>query len=409
MRTSLKLLGGLLIASATISCTTGNKSNTSGKNLLNDCPVVAQYVQVGEDKVLSCDQKLLTDTIRLPLSSFTEDIEVVKLDVRDTALVTQCGATISENYILIHSGYPPTAFKLFDRKGNYLTNIGAVGQGPGEYRSVYDAQIDEKNNRIYLMPWQSDKLLVYDLQGNTLDPVPLGIRCPKAKFRVDPDKGTVTIAALPFPDTPSIIWTQDLSGKHINELAPGHLRLPRTFNNEVMCNFNIPGVFDFCLLCTDPTRADTLYRYDMDKNRLQPMFTFNHTMTDPIPWHGYYEWPDYFTGHFSGPPVVEHVENGTISTPGETSHYIIDKKTGKGAYFKIYNDYFGNQEIGWASSIFGNGYFMRNLEPGNLMNDIENLLKKNDMSDDMRKKLTDLQNSIDENDNNYLLIAKLKK
>lgn len=139
------------------------------------------------------------------------------------------------------------------------------------------------------------------------------------------------------------------------------------------------------------------------------MFTFNHTMTDPIPWHGYYEWPDYFTGHFSGPPVVEHVENGTISTPGETSHYIIDKKTGKGAYFKIYNDYFGNQEIGWASSIFGNGYFMRNLEPGNLMNDIENLLKKNDMSDDMRKKLTDLQNSIDENDNNYLLIAKLKK
>lgn len=407
MRTSLKLLGGLLITLAT-ACSPGNKSNTSGKNLLKDCPVVAQYVKVGEDKVLSCDQKLLTDTVRLPLSSFAEDIEVIKLDGRDTALVTQCGVTVSDNYILVHSGYPPTAFKLFDRKGNYLTNIGAVGQGPGEYRFVYDAQIDEKNNRVYLMPWQSDKLLVYDLQGNMLDPVPLGIRCPKAKFRVDPDKGTVTIAALPFPDTPSIIWTQDLEGKHINELAPGHLALPRTFNNEVMCGYNLPGVFDFCLLCTDPTRADTLYRYDIDKNRLQPMFTFNHSITDPIPWHGYNEWPDYFTGHFSGPPVVQQMDNGTISTPGETSNYIIDKNTGKGAYFKIYDDYFGNQEIGWASSIFGNGYFIRNLEPGNLLNDIENLLKKDDLSDDMRKKLTDLQNSIDDNDNNYLLIAKMK-
>lgn len=407
MRTSLKLLGGLLITLAT-ACSPGNKNNTGGKNLLKDCPVVAQYVQVGDDKVLSCDQKLLTDTVRLPLSSFAEDIEIIKLDGRDTALVTQCGVTVSDNYILIHSGYPPTAFKLFDRKGNYLTNIGAVGQGPGEYRFVYDAQIDEKNNRVYLMPWQSDKLLVYDLQGNMLEPVPLGIRCPKAKFRVDPDKGTVTIAALPFPDTPSIIWTQDLNGKHINELAPGHLALPRTFNNEVMCSYNLPGVFDFYLLCTDPTRADTLYRYDIDKNRLLPMFTFNHTATDPIPWHGYNEWPDYFTGNFSGPPVVEYVENGTISTPGETSHYIIDKKTGKGAYFKIYDDYFGNQEIGWASSIFGNGYFIRNLEPGNLLNDIENLLKKDDLPDDMRKKLTDLQNSIDDNDNNYLLIAKMK-
>lgn len=407
MRTSLKLLGGLLITLAT-ACSPGNKNNTGGKNLLKDCPVVAQYVQVGDDKVLSCDQKLLTDTVRLPLSSFAEDIEIIKLDGRDTALVTQCGVTVSDNYILIHSGYPPTAFKLFDRKGNYLTNIGTVGQGPGEYRFVYDAQIDEKNNRVYLMPWQSDKLLVYDLQGNMLEPVPLGIRCPKAKFRVDPDKGTVTIAALPFPDTPSIIWTQDLEGKHINELAPGHLALPRTFNNEVMCSYNLPGVFDFYLLCTDPTRADTLYRYDIDKNRLLPMFTFNHTATDPIPWHGYNEWPDYFTGNFSGPPVVEYVENGTISTPGETSHYIIDKKTGKGAYFKIYDDYFGNQEIGWASSIFGNGYFIRNLEPGNLLNDIENLLKKDDLPDDMRKKLTDLQNSIDDNDNNYLLIAKMK-
>lgn len=333
---------------------------------------------------------------------------IVWLDSRDTALVGQSNVSLSDNYILVHSGYPPTAFKLFDRKGNYLTDIGSVGQGPGEYQSVYAAQIDEKNNRVYLMPWQSEQLLVFDLQGNVLEPVPLGFRCPKATFKVDPERGTVTVVVLPFPNTPAIVWVQDLSGKHLKEVAPGHLEVPWTFNNEVMPAFNLSGVFDVDILCVDPTRADSLYQYDMENNRLCPTFTFNY-MKNPIPWHDNCEWPDHFVGQYSGPPVVQQVEGGTIATPGETVHYIIEKNTCKGAYFKMYNDYFGNQEIDWPSGTFYNGYFVRNLEPGNLSNDIDNLLKKEELSNDMRKKLTDLQNTINENDNNYIMIARLKK
>lgn len=408
MNVRVKLLSGLLIVLIAASCGTGNNSS-GNKDLLENCPVVGQFVQVGDGSVLSCDQKLLTDTISIPLSFFAEEMEIVKLDSRDTALVSECVVSLSDNYILVHSGYPPKAFKLFDRKGNYLTNIGSVGQGPGEYNFVYAAQIDEKNGRIYLMPWQTDQLLVYDLQGNSLAPVPLGIRCPKAMFRVDPDKGTLTVATLPFPDTKAVVWVQDLSGKHIQEVAPGHLEVPWTFNNEILCDFNTPGQFDVNVLCIDPTRADSLYRYDIENNRLCPTFTFNHTASNPIPWHGFTEWPDHFTGQYSGPPVVRQVDGGSVATPGETAHYIIDKKTGKGAYFKMYNDYFGNQDIEWPSAAFSRGYFIRNVEPGNLLGTIENLLKKNDLSDDMRKKLTDLQGSMDDNDNNYVMIARLKR
>ena len=116
----------------------------------------------------------------------------------------------------------------------------------------------------------------------------------------------------------------------------------------------------------------------------------------------------HFAGNFSGPPVVRQVETGTVATPGETFHYLVDKKTGKGSYFKLYNDYFGNLEIGYPSYAFSNGYYTRNIEPGNLLTDIENALKNQDITAEMRKKLTDLQTSIDENDNNYVMIAKLK-
>lgn len=406
MNKTMTFLGSLLIATIATSCGTGSKDLAENTNdPLANSPIVGQYVQVGTDKVMACDQKLLADTVRIPLSFFTEEMELVKLDNRDEALVGQTGVTVSDNYILVY-GSRQNPFKLFDRKGKFLTNIGAIGQGPGEYQMVYDAKLDEANNRIYILPWNASQLLVYDLQGNVLDPIPLCLRCPKAKFNVDLSGGKVSVVLLPFKGYPAVAWTQDLEGKRIDFIEPGHLEAPQDFSNEVTAGFNIPGVFDVNILCIMPTRVDSLYRYASDKNRLIPAFTLNFANTDKIPWHGYGEYPHHFVGNFSEPPV--EVSPGSW-TNGQTFHYIVDKETGKGSFFTLYNDYFGNLEIGYPSSAFFNGYYTRNIEPGNLMTDIENALKNQDITAEMRKKLTDLQASIDENDNNYVMIAQLKR
>ncbi len=406
MNKTMTFLGSLLIATIATSCGTGSKDLAENTNdPLANSPIVGQYVQVGTDKVMACDQKLLADTVRIPLSFFTEEMELVKLDNRDEALVGQTGVTVSDNYILVY-GSRQNPFKLFDRKGKFLTNIGAIGQGPGEYQMVYDAKLDEANNRIYILSWNASQLLVYDLQGNVLDPIPLCLRCPKAKFNVDLSGGKVSVVLLPFKGYPAVAWTQDLEGKRIDFIEPGHLEAPQDFSNEVTAGFNIPGVFDVNILCIMPTRVDSLYRYASDKNRLIPTFTLNFANTDKIPWHGYGEYPHHFVGNFSEPPV--EVSPGSW-TNGQTFHYIVDKETGKGSFFTLYNDYFGNLEIGYPSSAFFNGYYTRNIEPGNLMTDIENALKNQDITAEMRKKLTDLQASIDENDNNYVMIAQLKR
>ena len=405
MNKTTKLLGGLLITTIATSCGTGGTNQSAQANdPLANSPIVGQYVQVGTDKVMSCDQKLLADTVRIPLSFFAEELEIVKLDNRDEALVGQTGMTISDNYILMH-GRQPNPFKLFDRKGNFLTNIGTIGQGPGEYQMVYDAKLDEANNRIYILPWNASQLLVYDSQGKVLDPIPLCLRCPKAKFSVDLPEDKVSVVVLPFKGYPAVAWIQDLKGNRISCIEPGHLEAPQDFSNEVTAGFNLPGTFDVNILCIMPTRVDSLYQYDEDNSRLIPTFTLNFPNTDKIPWHGYGEWPHHFIGDFSEPPI--EVAPGAW-TNGQTYHYIVVKKPGKGSFFTLYNDYFGNLEIGYPSYAFSNGYYTRNIEPGNLLTDIENALKNQEISDDMRKKLTDLQASIDENDNNYVMIAKLK-
>ena len=189
-------------------------------------------------------------------------------------------------------------------------------------------------------------------------------------------------------------------------MEPGHLEAPQDFSNEVISGFNIPGTFDVNILCIMPTRVDSLYRYDGDNSRL---IRHSHS-TLPIQikfWHGYGEWPHHFIGDFSEPPV--EVAPGSWTNGRDFFITSWTKKTGKGSFFKLYNDYFGNLEIDYPSYAFSNGYYIRNIEPGNLMTDIENALKNQDITSEMRKKLTDLQNTIDDNDNNYVMIAKLKK
>ena len=101
-------------------------------------------------------------------------------------------------------------------------------------------------------------------------------------FKVDPEKGTLTVATLPFPKTPALVWVQDLAGNHIQEVCRA-FGSSWTFNNEILCNLNMPNVFDVNLLCVEPTRPDSLYHYDIENNQLRLTFTFNHSKTDPIP------------------------------------------------------------------------------------------------------------------------------
>ena len=105
---------------------------------------------------------------------------------------------VSTRYMLLGSYLMPC--KLFDKNGTFLRQIGGLGQGPGEYTNIYDAQIDEVNNRIYMLPWTSNQLLVFDLDGNILPPIPLPARVPKGVFLVDTKKNLLTMGILPFQD-----------------------------------------------------------------------------------------------------------------------------------------------------------------------------------------------------------------
>ena len=106
-------------------------------------PIVAKRVTTPTGTLVSCNLKALKDTVDIPLSYLTEELQVVKLDNRDEALVGGwIRTTVGEKYILV-SNNKQTPYKLFTRDGKFITTIGAYGQGPNEYGNTYADQLDE--------------------------------------------------------------------------------------------------------------------------------------------------------------------------------------------------------------------------------------------------------------------------
>ena len=385
----------VVYASAFTNC---SQSGSSGR--IEDIKIVAKNV----NGLIVCDRSLLKETITITLSFFIEgELQIVKLDDSEEALVKNNPAVISDNYILIQ-GMPPMPCKLFNKNtGKFISNIGSVGQGPNEYIMIYDQEIDELNNRIYLLPWNEKKLLVYDLNGNALEPIPLCHNVPKGSFKVDTKAGTVKVAILPFEGVQAVVWQQGFDGTMLNYIAPEHLSLPPDFSNEIIV-YKEDDVFDFIVSSFVP-RADTLYRYDWSANKLIPLFTCDFRGLQST--HYYTESSKYYFGDMSEPKQV----GLNITSTQNRRSYFVDKQTLKGSYFILENDFLGNTEIEKPIFLLNGGYFVYNADPGNLRYELEEQLNSGkNLTPEMREKLTNLKNSIKaDDDNNYILYAKLKK
>ncbi len=388
---TLLLISGMMLSSC-------DARKTSG---LDEMDIVAEKVKIGNSELISCDLTKLKDTVDLPLSLFAEELQWVKLDNRDEALVSGGQTFVTDNYILVRNNRN-NPFKLFDKKGRFLTTVGSFGQGPDEYQNVYDEWLDETNGQIFILPWQSDKVLRYNLQGEALDPVRLRYRVPKGKMFVDAANATVSVFLMPFVGMPVVAWTQDFDGNIIDSIPATHLSLQRDFSNEVISDKNIDG-FDCALFTFFEQRPDTLYHYDMVNHRLDAKFTLDFKGSSPK-IHWYQELPLHFLGNLT----VEKKLNEQTSVTEYPAKFIVDKKTLKGAFYKMHNDYLGDMPMDWA--MFLNGYYVWNVDPGDLTEILEKQLKNNtSMSDNERKRLQKILDETDENDNNYVFYAKLKR
>ena len=355
----------------------------------------------------------------MSLGDLMESYEIIRLDNRDEALIKTYpyGVYVTDNYILLRPADVVSPVKLFTRKGRYVADIGGVGQGPGEYLYLFSWLVDEKENRIYLGPGRADKVLVYDLKGNYLpdEVIRFGEIVHKSQIWVDYDKKNVVVVTLPFSANvnsnfainKNVCWVQNRDGDIVHRIPVNHYGLIGDYSNALVARRNVDAIsFSISEVPMLRTRPDTLYHYDAVKNIITPCFTKDHVVSEnQSVCTVLYETSRSYWAQVTLYP--NNLSSSVSSVRLPAFNVCVSKKDGNVRRI----DRFTDPLLG-LSHLFlmmNNGYICISYDPLELMDALDKVLTQTDLEPDVRKRATDLRNSLHENDNDILIIGKLKQ
>lgn len=341
-------------------------------------------IKVNGKEIIQCDlTKLGKDTVKIPLSEWVENCEIVRFENSDTALFKFWWSHITDHYI----GIRPRVgnFKLFSKEGRFLCDVGKVGNGPGEYAgTLYSAVIDEIRETIYLAPFfDCSKILKYDLKGRFTGEINLGENLNKPTLALYPDGGLSLIHL--YMNGMNTILGADIKGDSICTFAPDKSSVIYdsgcNFNDEIWCFNNLSEMkvmFTF---------SDTLYNYNKNRKVLEPEFCLKTNIDDR-----------YIICPLPGKYVITSVSGKEI---------VVDTKQEKAYYYKLVNDFYGGLTM--SASFISSGWFWAMYEPLELIEEITNRLKNRNLNNEDRIILSKLLTSLDEEGNNVMFLGKIKK
>lgn len=351
-------------------------------------------LQLDNSSVVVCDESKVKEKRETKLSELVEDFRIIRFENKEEAFFKPWWLYFSDNYICIRQD--GQAVKLFDKSGKFITTVGGIGQGPGEYKFITDIAIDEEGKSIYITQISGESILKYGIDGNFLREINLGERLNKPRLFIQPDS-ILSLVHLCFEDrndkfTAANIRTynndsvQYLYTKELATNMKDEKGVITGYDNEVWAYRNCPD-FSFMM-----THTDTLYHYNSKKNEIRACFTM--TMDPDKKGESFFIFNEFPHHYF----VIIAGENG--------KNILVDKKEQEAYETTIVNDFMGNMEV---LPKFQDGYYFCTYEPVELKEKIEEHLASGNCPEDQTDKLRTLQQTLKENDNNLLLLGKLKK
>ena len=391
--------------------------------LLYSCSIKEKEVTLDSEELLSFDVSTLDDEIyEVKLTDLMESIEIIEMDSAKEAFTKIFRVTVSDSYFAIHHIKYPV--KLYSRKtGKFLCNIGRRGNGPGEYFQIWNTVIEEDYNRIYLVNQFKNYIYSYDLNGDFHENENIYLSYDQGFERpyvfINKSENKAVIFQTPYEAYQnkhtnlkainSFCIVQDLSGKPIQRIPSDLYQVPRNDTGVWASHIDQESPIYQCTITPFyDCRKDTIYHYNVETNELYPVYTSN-MYTDKYTLVTSKETSmHYYT-------YQQTYKKGTSINPENRTGYKIfqvDKKTGKGKYIHVVNDYLGDIEFDvdyWFHDI-KDDYVVYYWEPLVLKEHLEEALAtNNEMNIDVRERVIRLKNSLDDNGNWIIMICKFKK
>jgi hypothetical protein len=114
----------------------------------------------------------LNNTKDIKLSDIADEITYIPLETKaDCMLSSDLSLTATdEGYIMLEGGI---IFRVFDKDGKFIRNVGSSGKGPGEYLRARQFSIDKKARVIEVASIFTLKMVLYSFEGKFLREYPM--------------------------------------------------------------------------------------------------------------------------------------------------------------------------------------------------------------------------------------------
>lgn len=109
----------------------------------------------------------MDDNLEMDISNLFDSLNYVSLETNDSVLISEVSNLKESNldYFIVSND----KVYRFSKSGKFVNCIGNKGQGPEEYISILDFQIDDDSQVVYIFDYFGRKISKYDFDGYYID------------------------------------------------------------------------------------------------------------------------------------------------------------------------------------------------------------------------------------------------
>lgn len=208
--------------------------------------------------------KVDLDKMVNPFDEIFSKAEIIPLETVDSSFISWMRKIYPIDENLYVYDYWLQNLNVFDHKGNFIRRVGKRGQGPGEYRNMYDCYIDAADEKTYLLD-VNGYIKQYHTDGTFECDIFLPVRPHYYSMSLLDEKHLVTWSCVNAEDGGGILIIDKETGDSIQSC----------WYDEVM--FNIQQMFPFYRYA-DKTFFSTALRqqtYELTPKGLQPAYSWD--------------------------------------------------------------------------------------------------------------------------------------
>ncbi|MFJ1262833.1 6-bladed beta-propeller [Capnocytophaga canis] len=403
MKTTQILIGMVMLL---IACSDSKKQSNQGTKSASSL-----------EKIIDLEKAIENPIEPLNLSDFVEDIEYIRPEYPTSLVDIILDVSINDNHLFLH--LLKNRLLCYSRDGKFLREIGKYGQGPKEHLGIRAMAV--RDSLIGINSNWMQKILWYNLEGNYLGETPISDNV--FRFKVL-DKDRIVINphhGIPIED-PNLFITGIINSKGDTILLK---KSKPYYSKGFSTDLHIWQYNDMIRMSTYVN--DTIY--SVSKDTVIPTYVIDYgkykanqrAFADSSIWekeqHRFIK--DLSFCEMNKKMLLKFVYNQ------KKWYGVYDKQTGKTSVWSVKPDSINKYGIlkggGWINDVDGgfsptffrsasNDYFIADVQPNELKAQFsENKRKIKVKHPEKQRKLEQLINSLDDDENPVIVVYKLKK